>query len=80
MNEAVSGHRLLRLLGWLLTPLVAWAGSFAGGWLGALAATAVGSSALNVVLLTGGAALGGAAGIAGWIWFLRRARRSPQKS
>lgn len=27
---------LFRLLGWLLTPLVAWAASFVGAWLGSL--------------------------------------------
>lgn len=80
MSEAGSGHRLLRILAWLLTPVVAWAASFLGGWLGALAATAIGSSELNVALLFGGAALGGAAGVAGWIWLLRRGRRASRES
>lgn len=35
------GRLLLRIVGWLLTPFVAWAASFLGAIIGALAAKAV---------------------------------------
>jgi uncharacterized membrane protein YfcA len=66
---------LIRFAGWLLTPLVAWAASFVGAWLGA----AVGSGARNsttTLWLT--AAFGIAASLLGaWAW-LRLLRRSPR--
>lgn len=31
----LASRRWLRTLGWLLTPVVVWAASFLGGWLGA---------------------------------------------
>ncbi len=74
MNRAASG-RLLRFFGWLLTPVVVWAASFLGGWLAALLAGAIAPGRWSVSLLVAGAARGGAAGLAGWLWVLRRHRR-----
>ena len=57
-------YRLVISAGWLLTPVVVWAASFIGGWLGA----AIGRG--SVPLLGGGVAAGTAA-LAGWILLLR---------
>ena len=66
---------VLRLVGWLLTPLVAWAASFAGAWLGA----AVGGEftrSTTALWVTFG--FGAACGLgAAWAW-LRLLRRSPR--
>ncbi len=71
MTEADRG-RPVRLIGWLLTPLVAWAASFVGGWFGAVVTSGLQSDAARLAGLLGGAALGGAAGIAVWVFVLRR--------
>ena len=60
----MTGHesptvRFYRFVGWLLTPLVAWAVSFLGGWLGA----AMGSSAKALLI---GSISGAVVGAAGW--------------
>ena len=66
---------LVRLLGWLLTPLVAWAASFVGAWLGARVAGSVKSSTTGAyVVIAFGAAFGLAAA---WAW-LRYLRRHPR--
>jgi hypothetical protein len=74
----VSGdrpRRLVRILAWLLTPLVAWAASFLGGWLAATLARNVASPGRAVIWLGGGAVLGAALGAGAWIWFLLRLGR-----
>lgn len=53
------------MLGWLLTPAVVWAASFLGGWLGAVISG-------KLVYLVVGGVVGGAGGLAGWIWVMRR--------
>ncbi len=66
---------LVRLVGWLLTPLVAWAASFLGSTLGSMVAAATGTARGGLWLTLGfGAvfALGAA-----WAW-LRLLRRSPK--
>jgi len=71
----VSGdrpRRLVRILAWLLTPLVAWAASFFGGWLAAILARHAASPGRAVIWLGAGALLGAALGAGAWIWFLRR--------
>ncbi len=62
-----AGRRFLRVTGWLLTPLVVWAASFLGGWVGASIAGDLG------VMVLGGV-IGGTVGVAGWIWLMRRWR------
>ncbi len=67
-------RRLLRLAGWLLTPVVVWAASFLGGWVGALVAGASASHDGDLVWLVSGAIVGGTAGLVGWLWLARRSR------
>ena len=60
----MTGHesptvRFYRFVGWLLTPLVAWAVSFLGGWIGA-------ASAKSAKALLIGSAAGAILGAAGW--------------
>ena len=65
----------LRMFGWLLTPLVAWAASFSGAVLGAALAGSVGG-ALNGVALTAG--MGLVFALLGTHLWLRMVRRSPE--
>jgi hypothetical protein len=66
---------LVRLGGWLLTPLVAWAASFAGAWFGATIAGSVKSSTTGGwVVLVFGAGFGL---VAAWAW-LHYLRQSPR--
>ena len=62
-------------MGWLLTPLVAWAASFAGAWLGAtIAGRFTSSTTATWVVVAFGAAFGL---VAAWAW-LHYLRRSPR--
>ena len=70
---APRGRRVVRFLGWLLTPVVVWAASFSGGWAVALATNAD-QGTMGVVQLTVGAALGGTVGLVGWLVVMRRGR------
>lgn len=63
---------LLRILGWLLTPLVAWAASFLGAALGALLAAQVAEPRAGLVVTVAVGFLAGVAGILGWLRVLRR--------
>lgn len=66
---------LLKILGWLLTPLVAWAASFVGAWLGAMAGAPL-KRPMATLWVT--ASFGVAAALIGaWAWLrlLRRSRR-----
>ena len=66
---------LLRFVGWLLTPLVAWAASFLGAWLGARAAQWTDDSTIGLLLaVTGGAGFA----VAGTLLWMRTLRRSPE--
>lgn len=69
MNEPDT-RRLLRIAGWLLTPLVAWAVSFFGGWIGALIGAQAESGGDGVRWLLGGAIIGGALGVVSWSLFM----------
>jgi hypothetical protein len=66
---------LLRLVGWLLTPLVAWAASFGGASLGAAIGGWISSStaAFGVTVATG--AVAGLVAAWGWLRILRRSPR-----
>lgn len=66
---------LVRLGGWLLTPLVAWAASFAGAWLGARLAGSFKSSTTGAYLVIAFGAVFGL--VSAWAW-LRYLRRSPR--
>lgn len=66
---------LVRLAGWLLTPLVAWAASFVGAWLGALVFS--GARSTTTTLIATGAFGAVFAITAAWAW-LRFLRRSPR--
>jgi hypothetical protein len=63
---------LLRFVGWLLTPLVAWAASFFGAWLMSLAARSVVDSSMGLILALAGGATGAIAATLLWIRLLRR--------
>lgn len=78
MTDAAPG-RWLRLAGWLLTPAVVWAASYAGGWTGALLGARLGTPASGVAWLVGGGVLGGTAGLVLWILRLRRGARLARK-
>lgn len=62
---------LVRVLAWLLTPVVAWAASFLGGWLGAVIGVGA-SGPRGLVWLGAGALIGGVAGVVVWVVLLRR--------
>jgi hypothetical protein len=71
-----AGHRLRRI-GWLLTPLVVWAASFVGAWLGALGARRVQGPWGGVgVMVVGAAVLAGVTLIL-WVLLLRWRARPP---
>ena len=58
-----AAHRLLRLVGWLLTPVVVWAASFLGGWIGATVQGPNGGLSWLVI----GAVVGGMVGGGVWV-------------
>jgi hypothetical protein len=66
---------LLRFVGWLLTPLVAWAASFFGAWLMSLAARSVSDSSMGLILALAGGATGA---IAATLLWMRLLWRSPE--
>ena len=55
-------RRLVRILAWLLPPVVAWAASFLGGWGAAALARHAASPARAVIWLGAGAVVGAAVG------------------
>jgi hypothetical protein len=65
---------VLRLCGWLLTPVVAWAASFSGATLAARLTGDLGATAA----LTLTVAAGGVAALAALLGWLRLLRRSPR--
>ncbi|MGQ0701787.1 MAG: hypothetical protein ACT4PM_01485 [Gemmatimonadales bacterium] len=71
----MARRRLVRLLGWLLTPLVALLASFLGAWLGAGIGAELTSSTAAAWIMLGIGALAGI--VAAWAW-LRLVRRSPK--
>lgn len=64
--------RLVRVIAWLLTPVVAWAASFLGGWIGAMIGQGAKRVEGGLVWLGTGALIGGAVGVVGWVVMLRR--------
>jgi hypothetical protein len=66
---------VLRLVGWLLTPLVAWAASFGGAWLGAAVGGRVASSTTAFWVTV---AFGGVCGVVAaraWLRLISRSRK-----
>jgi len=70
----------LRAIGWLLTPLVVWAASFFGAWLGALLARQLGRQEMGIELMAGGAVVVALVATLFWIRLLRRSRRTRHPS
>jgi hypothetical protein len=68
------------MVAWLLTPVVAWAASFLGGWMGALVGRRADSPAAGIAWLGGGAVLGALVGAGIWIVVLLRAGRRPPRA
>jgi hypothetical protein len=68
--------RILALvIGWLLTPLVVWAASLLGAWIGASAAYVMPTADSALVTTIGG---GAAAGLVAALLWMRLLRRSPR--
>jgi hypothetical protein len=63
---------LLRFLGWLLTPLVAWAASFIGAWLVSMAVAGLADPNDALVLTLAGGAVAAVSITFLWMRFLRR--------
>ena len=71
----MAASLVVRLLGWLLTPLISLIGAFLGAWIGASIGENLASSSLAAWVMLG---LGAVVGIvAAWAW-LRLLRRSPK--
>ena len=68
-------RRLVRIAGWLLTPVVVWAASFFGGWMGALLAEFREKPSGSIWWLVLGAVGGGLAGAVGWGTVMMRGGR-----
>ena len=69
-------RRIIRSVGWLLTPFAAGTVSFLGAWAGARIGRLVESPRWALALLVLGAAVGALAGAGAWVWGLRRAWHS----
>jgi hypothetical protein len=63
---------LLVVLGWLLTPVLAWGASYVGLWGGALVAMRFSQPVTMLAVAGSGAALCGLAALAAWVRFMRR--------
>jgi hypothetical protein len=63
---------LLVVVGWLLTPVWAWAASYVGLWAGALFATGLGRPLLMLAVAAGVAGVSGFAALALWVRLMRR--------
>lgn len=70
-----TGRRLIRLLGWLLTPLVALTAAFIGAWIGASVGEGITNSSSAAWVMLGAGAVAGL--VVAWAW-LRLVRRSPK--
>jgi len=62
-------------IAWLLTPVVAWAASFLGAWLGAIVGRRAAGGIAGLWWLAGGAAAGAVIGLLGWALLLARLSR-----
>ncbi|MDH3458970.1 MAG: hypothetical protein OER90_19185 [Gemmatimonadota bacterium] len=67
----MGSGRLIRIVGWLLTPAVVWAASFLGGWIGAIVGARVSAPERGIYWLVGGSVIAGSAGLVVWVVRLR---------
>lgn len=65
-------HALLRFVGWLLTPLVAWIASFIGAWAGATFSSGFTNPMTTFWVTVVCGAVTALAGAWGWLHFLRK--------
>jgi len=63
---------LLVVVGWLLTPVLAWSASYAGLWAGALVATSFTRPITMLVVAAAVATLSGFTALFLWVRFMRR--------
>ena len=63
---------LLVAVGWLLTPVLAWAASYVGLWAGALIAARFSNPVTMLAVAGATAALSGFSSLALWVRFMRR--------
>ncbi len=63
---------LLVVVGWLLTPLLAWGASYIGLWVGALLAVRFSNPVTMLAVAGLGAALLGFGALWGWVQVMRR--------
>ena len=66
---------LIRIGGLLLTPFVAWAASFLGGWLGASAGSLVEGDRAALWIMVAASVLAAAIATIAWVRFLYRFRK-----
>ena len=64
-------HSLV-VVGWLLTPVLAWGASYIGLWVGALVATGLGPPITMLAVAGAAAAASGFTALALWVRFMRR--------
>jgi len=67
--------RLGRLVGWLLTPLVAWAASFFGAWLVLVVAGRMGTPRRLLAAVLAAGFLTAVVALLLWMWLLRHSAR-----
>ncbi|TFG51259.1 MAG: hypothetical protein E4H38_01975 [Gemmatimonadales bacterium] len=67
--------RLVRLVGWLLTPLVAWAASFLGAWMALAVAWRLGTPREMLVLFLVTGFVTAVVALLLWMWLLRHSAR-----
>ncbi len=63
---------LLIVVGWFLTPVLAWAASYGGCWAGAVLAARLARPLAMLAVAGGGAALAGFAALFAWVRLMRR--------
>jgi hypothetical protein len=60
------------VVGWLLTPVLAWGASYVGLMLGATLGVRFAQPLAMLGVAVGGAAVLGFGALFGWVWFMRR--------
>jgi hypothetical protein len=70
-----AARKLVRFVGWLLTPLIAWAASFVGAWIGAEVSRGANRSTTTLAVSLGFGAVFALLAAWGWLRFLRRSPR-----
>ncbi|HEU5218048.1 MAG TPA: hypothetical protein VFU23_05280 [Gemmatimonadales bacterium] len=63
---------LIRILGWLLTPLVAWIAAFVGAWIGSMLGSGFNNSMTTLWVMVGCGAVAALAGAWAWLRYLRK--------